>query len=299
MSGSTRIRRALAFSIVLGLVAIGRWASGPPALLGDPTHPFADVDGDLLPDSLEWVLMTRVGTKDTNGDGVDDFLESAQNVPPMGSRLRPRPTDHEMRIVVSSITDKHGRRRVIINLIARIVGGFEKLQKFELFLDVRGERIPIADLLANSLVHMGVRVDPKLGTYVIVSSALGSEREVRSLLPCTIGATGVIGGKAFRTGSYLLDVSGVMSTIVPIDDRSFAVQTLAPIQDPKTSPFWRSSQACVLELQVLGRSGAAQLCEVRDAGCKGAPTLRCAPSCDKMSGGVLVVPYGPGLLRGG
>lgn len=296
MSGRLPFRIAL----IASLLGAGFYASSTGGLVvrADPTPPFADVDDDLLPDSLEHVLMTRVGSRDTDGDGIDDFLQSAQNQPPAGGHKK-RPVDHEMRVAASSIRGVDGQRRVVIHLIARILGGFGEIKQFQPFLDVRGKRVPIGDLFGTGLVHMGVRVDPKLGTYVIVSSMLGTEDEVRKLLPCTVGAVGVIGTKAFRTGTYLLDVDGVLSAIVPVDDRDYAIQTLAPMQDPRSNPFWRSNHACMLELQLLGRNGGAQLCEIRDAGCKGAPTLHCAPSCAKMNGGILVLPYGPGLLRGG
>lgn len=297
MSGRFPYRLAL----LAALVGAGLYHSLQAGLTvrADPTSPFADVDDDLLPDSLEHVLLTRVGSRDTDGNGVDDFLQSAQNEPPMGGRKKPAPVDHEMRVVVSSVRGVDGRRRVVVHMIARILGGFGEVKQFEPFLDVRGERVPIGELFGSGLVHMGVRVDPKLGTYVIVSSTLGTEDEVRKLLPCAVGAVGVIGTRTFRTGSYLLDVGGVLSAIIPVDERNYAVQTLAPLQDPKSNPFWRSNRACMLELQLLGRSGGARLCEIRDAGCRGAPTLHCAPSCAKMNGGILVLPYGPGLLRGG
>ncbi len=298
-------------SLLLGLTAsatfVGVGVFGSPTqstnLDALPRTLFQDSDNDMLPDSLEWVLMMDPNNPDSDGDGVDDFLEAAQMQLPGAT---PPPMDHEMRAVVSYLTLPDQTDHVMLNLLFRVVsGGEQEVKSIQPFIDIQGSRVSISSLFASGIVHLQAKVDPVEGLYVLVTSRLALNSEVAFIMPCSIGVAGRIGQRTFSNGSLLAEIDNTITTVAPISPTQFVFQPIDAALGPQgpQSPqhtFWASSQVCVLELEQQGGGGPAGsvLCRVRDSHCSGAPTLLCAPSCPTETGNVYVVPDGLGFLNG-
>jgi hypothetical protein len=137
--------------------------------------------------------------------------------------------------------------------------------------------------------------------------------QITALLPCTIGARGSIGARGLATGIVLDEVDGVVTGLVPLPGPGPQAFALHPIDaadfGESTGPegnqdgegrqrFWASSKTCKIQLIPVGSGGGSTVTEVLDAGCTGAPTMRCAPSCGDWVGKVYVVPDILPYLRG-
>ena len=286
-------------SIFVGAAALH---DGPDRLAAN-TVPIQDTDGDLLPDSLEWVLLMMPSVVDTDLDGTDDFIEAVSHELLNGALpLGPRPLDHEMRALVAVHEDQNQIEHVVVHIIVRIAsGGAGQVTQLDPFLDFQGTRVPIGELITGGLVHFAVRVDPTEGMLVVMSSRIALASQLAFVLPCTIGVTGTIGQKSLQTETLLVEADGEAAALIPVSEDRFVIQPLNPNANPNPGPnsgFWKQAHVCELELIPAGAGGGSQVCEVADADCTGAPTLRCAPSCQSQSGKVFVVPYGIGALNG-
>jgi hypothetical protein len=262
---------------------------------------FEDTDGDLLPDALEWVLLSDPTQMDSDGDGIDDFLEASQFAPLL-QRGQQLPMDNELRAAVYGVTAPDGTPHVMLSLMVRVVQGGP--MTIRPFVDFQGQRFDISQLFWSQVADANLHSDPNEGTYAIASAWLGPAEQIRPLLPLAIGVEGSIGGRGFINGSVLMDASGSIATLVTPPGQSgqsglVTAFALHPIdsQDPEVASrgsFWQSSKTCLLSLVSAG--GSAN--EVADASCTGSPTLLCAPNCTSMKGGVIVVPSGLPFLTG-
>jgi hypothetical protein len=259
---------------------------------------FEDTDADLLPDALEWVLMSDPTQVDSDGDGIEDFLEATQFAPLLqrGSQM---PMDNELRAAVYGVTAPDGTSHVMLSLMVRVVqSGPISIRPF---VDYQGQRFDISQMFWSLVADAKLRANPSEGTFAIASAWLGPAHQVLPLLPLSIGVDGSIGGRSFSNGSLLIDASGTVATLVTPSWQSglvtaFAVQPIDG-QDPEVTNrggFWQSSKTCLLSLVPAG--GSAN--EIADASCTGSPTLLCAPNCSSMKGGVIVVPSGLPFLTG-
>jgi hypothetical protein len=289
------------FAILTGvLVCAGGDAMrrGAPVLEASSPNPLSDADGDLLPDALEWVTLTQPGVVDTDADGIDDFLEAVTHEFPRSAPRPAVPLDHEMRALVAIHEDATGAEHVVFHVMIRIAaGGVSRVTRLTPFIEYQGTRVSIDALFAAGLVGVRMHVDPVEGLLIVVSSRIAGASSLSYVLPCAMGVSGTIGQKNFETGAYLMSLDGVPVTIAPISETKFAFQPLNP-KAGGNGGFWQQSHVCELELTPLGSGGGSEICEVSDAGCTGAPTLRCAPSCEYQEGKLLVVPNGLGLLTG-
>ncbi len=286
---------------VLILLAAASFAVGmflsvdrPRQLSAEPSSLLQDTDGDLLPDALEWVLLSQPGSADSDRDGIDDFLEAVRH----SGLGDPQPSlDHEMRVAVATVHDEQGVGHVVANFMFRAVGDLGDIKSFKAFAVIGKRKLDISPLIAHGLLGVASQTGTSEGSYLIFSVRLGFEDALAPLLPLTIGADATIGTKSIRSGTFLMNVDGSLAALVPYTHKDFAIQTLSARQDPR-NPFWKNSHACVLQLVEFGRSGQSALCEVECADCDGAKVLRCAQSCPKMKGLVVVIPHGLGVLRG-
>jgi len=274
------------------------WAPHAPEATATVAGLFQDSDGDLIADSLEAVLMTDPVNPDSDGDGVGDFLEAVQHQPPIPTQNTPAaPMDDEMRAVVT-VEELANTPQVVLHLMFRVVDGqLSRVQALQVFLDTQGVRVPLNQVAGDGILNITVQHDPIEGALVVLSSRISSLSDMRGLLPCSLGATGVIGQRSFETGVVLVEVSGSVAAIMAMTKDRFVIQPIQGKQDP-TQPFWRSAHVCELDLAPMGSSGNSVVTQVVEAACTGVPTLRCAPSCDSWAGKVFVVPYGLGFLSG-
>lgn len=257
-----------------------------------------DTDGDLLPDALEWVLLMDPTTTDSDGDGVDDFVEAVTFELP--GRPAPRSLEHEMRMVVSVHRDPMQQEHVVAHILIRIVNGqgAAYVQNPRLFVDLQGSQVGIETVLGRGILGFGYRIDPQEGTLMVLSSRIASVSELTYLLPCSFGVNASIGGRVISTGTLIVDADGTAAAAAPTSTTGFVFQPLDPVAS-SNKPFWTQAHVCEMQLTpVGGGSGGSQVCQVSDAECTGQPTLRCAPSCSSWMGKVLVVPYGLGFLTG-
>lgn len=267
-------------------------------LLAMPVDPLADTDGDLLPDRLEWILLCDPGQPDTDEDGIDDFVAAVQYRRPFDPPGSPRATDDEMRIVASSTVDDFGATSLWVHFLFRFVGANpQELRAIDPFMDLWGARYPIADLLTSGRLALRMRVDANQGLLCIASFELGSDEALRALLPCTIGATAIVGTRSIHSGAYLQDVAGTVTVLVAADDDKGLVQPLDPmiVEDP----FWSSNRVCVMQLEVISSSAAGAMCEVRNSECMSSGRLACPPTCLQSRGRTMFFPNGLSTVTGG
>lgn len=297
---STRLSLLLAVPLAAAgaaLVAPGSSGGGAVLLADDPVR-FHDADGDLLPDRLEWVLMLDEALADSDGDGTDDFLHAVQ------SRLsfsEPRTTfgyDDEARVVLSTEPNRDGSTSVWVHMLFRFAGSnVNDLRGLQPYIDIWGQRIPIERMIGSGGIHVALRQHATEGLYVLCAFELGRESMIRALLPCTIGATAIMGQRTIHTGMFATDAAGTTTAWVPVTRDSGVLQTLRP--DTEENPFWMSSRVCLLRLAVVTTAPAGTICEVSAANCISSGKLSCPPTCLASRGQMVFFPDGLSTVTGG
>ncbi|MGA0058378.1 MAG: hypothetical protein ACO3RU_02210 [Planctomycetota bacterium] len=271
--------------------------AGSALRAADPV-PFVDSDGDLLPDRVERALLLDPRSADTDGDGVDDFLHAVQSRMGMSDPRTVFGYDHEARVIVTTEPTPGGGESAWVNLLFRFAGSTVlDLQALEPFVDINGQRHSLSRLLQTSLSRLRLLPHPTEGLYVHCAFRLGSAASLQRLLPCTIGAQAVLGGRAISSGTFLTDADGTTASLVPVAPDAGVIQALSPSGDE--DPFWTSSRVCLLRLSVVTSMPNGMLCEVSNADCIPSGELACPPSCSASRGQVLFVPDGLSTITGG
>lgn len=293
-------RRLLTVIASGALVAFACWSgaagSGERQIHADEVDPLLDSDGDLLPDSVEWAVLTNPYRADTDSDGHEDFLEVVTYGEPRRAS-GPIPQDHAMRVVVTSSRVAGGGSQTWLHLLFRFMGDTSLMTSFNPWIQVSaapGLRFPLTSLCSGG-VAFAVRDVPGEGRWIRVSMPLVSESVLRSMLPCTIAAEATIDSRHVRTGVELFDLRGTTATLVPFG-RGFAVQSLAPAAP---SAGGRSNKICVLQLAEVGTGPGGTAYEVTDADCDDCNDLECGATCPETLGWVFVVPGGVETITGG
>lgn len=254
-----------------------------------------DTDNDFLPNCVEWAVMTNSSSPDTDGDGTGDFIEVVQRGQP---RLpgTPLALDHEMRIVVTGPGIGVGPQTAWAHLFFRFVGALPPISYFDVWVDLPqypGLRVPLAILAAGGIVFRD-RLTAQDGYWVQVSVPIVSISFLQLFLPCSFHAEALIGGRFVHTGVQVINVQGVVSTLVPYGER-FAVQTIIP--NPG-SPTVVSNRVCLLELEEVGSGPGGTVYQVIDAYCDDCNELECDPTCTQSIGWILTIPGGLAVLGG-
>lgn len=289
--------KALLLTLTLVSAAVLSSPSKTEELRADVPCALVDNDGDFLPDCVEWVVLTDPQRADTDSDGLPDFVEVVQRGSPRRFGAA-RPLDHEMRVVVTAVRNPAGGSETWLHLLFRFVGTSSLLTSFQPWLQVQtlpGVSLPLESLTSGPVVF-NQRSDPLQGLWVHVAMPLACESLLRCVLPCTIGADAVIGGRSLRSATKLFDLRGTVATLVPFDGGGFAVQSIAA-----TSPFagGDSNKVCVLSLRQVGSGPAGTVYEVTDAICDDCNDLECGVGCPNAIGIVITLPGGVETITGG
>lgn len=281
-------------------VVVWQLASAGPdrvALAANGSSALTDTDGDLVPDSVEWVMQTDPEETDTNEDGVDDFLAIVAYGNLLESMSEPEPK-HAMRVVVNSAAEG-GDTHVWLHLMVRFVVTQNIGEIFiDPYIDVRGMRASLVPLLGHGNITLRTK-QQRDSLYVMISCRLTNEASLARILPCTLGAEGVFDRQHINTGTYVVDSGGLPHAMLPFTDSSYILQPInadARFQEP--NPFWKGGRVCVMKLTVISSSPNGHLCEVTSAECKPSPGLRCASSCASNVGQPVFVPGGLGTING-
>ena len=291
----------LSSALVLGVVGIPILQKvfsieGGGLIEASPITPHQDSDGDLLPDAIEWILMTDPLNPDTDGDGQDDFLEAVQHILELGPQHK-RPLDHEMRVLATTEQTGNGTADVWLTMLFRFVGAkVQDLTQFEPYLDWYGTRHPLSNIIGSQSVYFKTMSHPTEGLYIILSAKLASRSSLKRFLPCTLGAKATIAGKTISSGAYLLETGGETTTLVPVSADEFVVQTLAPEDD---TPFWNADRVCLYKLSEIAKTPNGSFCEIDKATCTPKGKLRCPPTCKTSLGKVTYFPDGISTVTGG
>ena len=299
---SVRLSALVAGAVCITLGAyVSKQAGHPGKLQALETTTLADHDGDLLPDSLEWVTMSDPRNVNTFGDERGDFLRTVQHIPPLAND--PRPEQDEMRVLVSNV-GTGSSATVWLHMLFRFVGNrVGTVQAMVPFIGVgthqNSVKIPVRNLIGAGPLQVRSSYDVKRGTLIIVSAQIAMQSDLAYVLPCTVGAEIVIDNKRFLSGTYVTHVDSKQVAVMPIDraDR-FAYQPVNS-DEQGSNPFWNTNSVCLMKLMVVGSGIGGQICEVTDADCEIANGLRCAPICRNSRGKIIFVPDGLGTITGG
>jgi hypothetical protein len=262
--------------------------------------PFADPDGDMVPNCIEDVMRTSPTDADSDYDGMDDFEEiitfTSHDV-----SLSAKPVDHAMRVVVTSNASLSGQPVVYLHLLLRLVNNtLSDVGFHDLYVDIQGRRYSLQSL-ADNIAHFKSRQSSRDGLSMLFSIRLSSESDIQKVLPCTFGVVGVINNKRYSTGSFLMR-SGFseVGTLMPFEGGTLALQPVrSALLIQEENPFYRGGgRVCEMKLNKVGSTAVGVICEVTAAKCRAAPGLRCSMACPKKQGSILTIPGGLGTITG-
>ncbi|HEX6812251.1 MAG TPA: hypothetical protein VF384_11550 [Planctomycetota bacterium] len=254
-----------------------------------------DSDNDFLPNCVEWAVMTNSASPDTDGDGAEDFIEVVQRGQPRHEGA-PVPLDQEMRIVVTGPV-AGGPQTTWMHLFFRFVGG-PVVTHFDAWVDLPqypGLRVPLMLLATGGLCVFRDRFTAQDGYWVQISAPIVSPSFLQPFLPCSFHAEAVISDRYLHTAVQVVDLQGVISTLVPFGER-FAIQPIMPSPGSMTAV---SNRVCLLELEEVGTGPGGTIYQVVDASCEDCNELECEASCPQSIGWILTIPGGLTAMGGG
>lgn len=287
--------------LVLSLLTLGvglalTWRGEPMRVQASETDPLLDTDDDFLPDCVEWAVLTSTTNQDTDGDLVPDFVEVVQRGTPRQPG-EPQPIDQEMRIVITGPQPGTTAASTWMHLFLRLAEPSTPITSFQAWLEVPylpGVRLNF-DMFALAPAVFRQRDAGAQGVWVQLSVPLVSTTLLHQVLPCSIQAEAVLGGRTVRCGVNLFDVQGSISTLVAFDNDRFAVQSIAPT--PGGGGL--SNRVCLLDLVECGSGPGGTLYTVTNASCEDCNELECAmPNCTQSIGWIVTIPGGLGVIGG-
>jgi hypothetical protein len=249
-----------------------------------------DLDGDFLPDCVEWAVLTNASQPDSDFDQVSDFVEVVQRGAPRRSGM-PMPADQEMRLVVAAPSTGTGQATTDLHLLMRILGDVSAISSFQTWVELPGApgvRFSF-DMLALGQATLDERASGAEGLWLRLTVPLASMAALEQLAPLSIHVESTVGGRLLRSAVKLIEAGGQLASLVPFDERGFALQSLQPQLDSTLS-----NRVCVLELRSVGTS----LFEITAADCEDCNEVECSAACGDCVGWVIDVPGGLQVLSG-
>jgi hypothetical protein len=285
--------RPLVLSLALLTVALLAWPNAAQSVraLGDGEA--ADTDGDFLLDCIEWAVLTNSSQPDSDGDQISDFVEVVQRGAPRRAG-HPMPADQELRLVVTGPEAGSGSTTAHLHLLMRILGPISAITSFDTWIELPaapGMRFPFSFVSLGAAV-LQERVTATEGLWLRVTVPLASVGALRQLAPLSIHVESTVAGRTLRNGVKLIDVFGDLSSLVPFDDKGFALQTIQPSPGGTGG---QSNRVCVLGLQDVS-SGGGSLFEVVSADCEDCNEVECSPACAESLGWLIDLPGGLSTL---
>jgi hypothetical protein len=281
------------------------WSHGsalrPSMVRASGIEPLYDADGDSLPDSLEWVLMSDPLAMDSDSDGRDDFLEVVQHTS-VTRQTMVQPVDHEMRVAVSCAPDLvTGEPHVWMHCMFRFASTTADVNWFMPFLSTGKENVPLTRMIGSTPMGWVVRPDSGQGVYGIFSMRLATAREFARSLPCSVNVRAAIGGRYICSSSYVFPTNGQICTLVPhgrdVQNTRLTVQTLMA-HDGTSNTFFTGNRQCEQTMVLTGMSPVGPVYEIVNSECEVSEGMRCGSECPTQQGSSIVAPDGLGALTG-
>lgn len=249
-----------------------------------------DSDGDFLPDSVEWVLMTSSSSADTDGDTEPDFVEVVQRGLPRHESA-PLPLDQEMRIVVTGPQPGSPDNFSWLHVLLRFVGSADSLTAFSCCLQLAampGLQIPL-DLTLFPGAELRERVTAQDGRWVHLAVPLAPTDFLALLSPCSIRADATVGGRNVTSTVNLVEVQDTVCSIVPFGS-CHVLQSIAPVVSLGGEGL--TNRVCLLDLVEVGSGPGGTIYEVIDAYCDDCNEMECGPGCAQSIGWIITLPGG-------
>lgn len=260
-----------------------------------------DSDQDLLPDEAEWVLLGDPSSPDTDGDGVDDFIEAIEHQSLVQSgNPQLAPTD-SMRVVVhTSPGSMPGEREFWVHLLYRLPSGNELDLEATilLFRTDDGRELDLTPLLFTPLVReTKTRMDPTHGLLKRISLRLPEAPGFSTLTPCSFRAYSLVCRQIIGSGMPLFFVNGAYHVLTHMRTDQAVMQSAG--QNELSNPFWSAQKVCVLKVEAQAYGPFGILCEITDANCETAQTPSCTSACRDSIGILFTFPDALSLILGG
>lgn len=285
----------LTLCTTIAVVVLGR--TEQVAAAGILVTPEQDSDEDMLPDCVEWVVMSSAANPDTDADQSPDFVEVVQRGSPRVAGA-PLPADQEMRVVITGPAPGSASDLVWMHLLVRVMQPalLTSFQAWIEFPQCPGVRFGF-DMLSLGSVVCRERAAGAAGQWIQISVPMMPATLLHQLLPCSINIESVLGGRQLRSGVSLFDAQGSTVTLVEFEDDRFAVQAIAP-PAYGTGPGTLSNRVCVIELDEVGSGLSGTVYEVVGALCDDCNEVECSPNCEETVGWIITVPGGLQVITG-
>ena len=115
------------------------------------------------------------------------------------------------------------------------------------------------------------------------------------------GTYTTVTNQAKAAGGVVMFNGGLPTTILPVPNSTtdqFTIQALDP-SETGGSTVWTRHRFCLFDLVVNGTSRSGEICTIVNADCSTAVDRSCAPDCRASNGGIVFIPDGLAILKGG